>query len=182
MIWIDEHACLRPEKLLALSFPGTRRNYPRWVPQFIHQCFTKDFQNPRNSRIFVTRKGYRRNPQNLSEVEGLLIRYGFEIYDPMAKPLTHRDFYDAEFVVGASGSNLTGLVFCKPGTKVLELMSEDHVYPYYYSMCDSADLKYSCLPCKCPQKRKDDAWGPSQRDFQVDLVELEEAIVTLLGE
>lgn len=182
MVWIEEHACLRPDKLLALSFPGTRRNYPKWMPRFLQESFMGQLKVPKKSRLFVTRKGYFRNPSNLQEVEALLAKFGFETYDPVTNPKAHLDFHQAEFVVGGSGSNLTGLVFCQPGTKVLELMSEDHVYPYYFSVCDSADLNYACLPCKCEKPREEGAWGPSLQDFHVDLIELENAVIALLNE
>jgi hypothetical protein len=34
-IWLDAKTAVRPDTLLVSTFPGTRRNYPRWVPQFV---------------------------------------------------------------------------------------------------------------------------------------------------
>ncbi|MDG2209058.1 MAG: glycosyltransferase family 61 protein [Flavobacteriales bacterium] len=182
LVWIDDERSIRTQKLLAISFPGTRRNYPTWVSKFIQQSFLKDSKRPQKRRLFITRKGYRRNPSNLDEVEDVLTRYGFEVYDPVQSLNAHLDFHEAYAVVGGSGSNLTGLVFCQPNTKVLELISADHVYPYYYSMCDSAGLEFSCLTCKSVDFRGNDAWGPSQSDYYVDLGELEHALMVVLGE
>lgn len=180
MVWMDDEKSLRPSRLLAISFPGTRRNYPAWVSRFIQTSFITAGNKPQIRRLFITRKGYRRNPSNLKEVEKLLVRYGFEIYDPVQNRHAHLDFHEAEFVVGGSGSNLTGLIFCQPGTKVLELISEDHVYPYYYSISESAGLEFSCLVCKSLSFRGKDVWGPSEHDYYVDLTELEHALSSIL--
>ena len=182
LVWIDDERLIRTQKLLAISFPGTRRNYPAWVSKFIQQSFLGDAKRPQKRRLFITRKGYRRNPSNLDEVEGLLTRYEFEVYDPVQSLNAHLDFHEAEVVVGGSGSNLTGLIFCQPNTKVLELISDDHVYPYYYSICDSAGLDFSCLTCKSVDFRGNDVWGPSQSDYYVDLEELEHALKLVIGQ
>jgi hypothetical protein len=180
LVWIDNETLLRPEILLATSFPGARRNYPKWVSMFIQKTFLQNVKKPPKRRLFVTRKGYKRNPINLEEVEKSVTKFGFEIYDPVAQIKSHLDFHEAEAVVGGSGSNLTGLIFCQPGTKVLELISEDHVYPYYYSICESAGLEFSYLTCKSSGFRGQDAWGPSHSDYYVDIKELEEALSSIL--
>ena len=117
-----------------------------------------------------------RNPSNIDEVEHTLSKYDFEIFDPLASEKSHIDFNQAEIVVGGSGSNLTGLIFCQPNTKVLELISDDHVHPYYYSISDSAGLDYACLACESEVNRGPDAWGPSRHDSHVDIAELEHAL------
>lgn len=181
LVWVDDEQSLRPQRLLAISFPGTRRNYPEWVSRFIQTSFIPTGSRPQNRRLFITRKGYRRNPSNLEEVEKLLIRYGFEIYNPVQSLHAHLDFHEAEVVIGGSGSNLTGLIFCQQGTKVLELISDDHIYPYYYSISESAGLEFSCLVCKSVVSRGKDAWGPSEFDYYVDLSELEHSLTTILN-
>lgn len=84
-------------------------------------------------------------------------------------------------VVGISGSALTGLAFCQAGTKVLELLSTDHVFSYYYSLSDAADLDYHCLVCKSEYQREQGSWGPSLSDIYVDPSVFEEAIKELIG-
>ena len=71
MVWMDEEKSLRPDRLLAISFPGTRRNYPEWVSRFIQTSFIPAGNKPQTRRLYITRKGYRRNPSNLEEVEKL---------------------------------------------------------------------------------------------------------------
>jgi capsular polysaccharide biosynthesis protein len=110
------------------------------------------------------------------------MKYGFEIYDPTEHIESHRDFAEAAIVVGGSGSGLTGLAFCQPGTKVLELIPTDHVYPYYYTLCDAAGLEYGCLVCQSVHERGQDPWGPSSYNFNVNENEFESALAQLTGE
>lgn len=182
LIWADDNRSFRPEKLLAISFPGTRRNYPPWVPEFNRKSFLEKGSVENKRRLYISRQGYVRNPSNIKEVEATLLKYDFEIYDPVAHEKAHLDFNEAEIVVGGSGSNLTGLVFCQAKTKVLELISDDHIFPYYYTLSDAADLDFSCLVCKSEGNREKNAWGPSNYDYYVDISELENALSSLLND
>jgi len=177
-IWTDQIKALRPNVLFAPTFPGLRRNYQHWVPEFLQQEFLPSPPQP-SRRLFVSRCGFNRNPINAESVRRILISHNFEIYDPMQHPDSHRDFSEAKIVVGASGSGLTGLAFCQPGTKVLELVPTDHVYPYYYTLSDAASLNYGCLVCRSVKERGLSARGPSPFDFYVDEEELENALVRL---
>ncbi len=177
-IWADELTAVRPDTLLASSFPGARRNYPHWVPKFLQKQFLPLPPLPKR-RLYISRAGYKRNPANQEAVIAILLKYGFEIYDPMLHEDSHRDFSEATIVVGASGSGLTGLAFCQPGTKVLELVPTDHVHPYYYTLSEAAGLDYGCLVCRSATERGPDSWGPSTSDFHVDEVELDTALAIL---
>jgi hypothetical protein len=175
LIWANDIDCAKIEQLLVPTFPGMRRTYPGWVTQFLRDKFTSNDIRP-TRKLYVTRRGYTRNPENSSEVEALFEEYGFEIYDPTSNPHAHLDFAEAIFVAGASGSNLTGIAFASEQCKVLELMPSDHVYPYYYSLATSAGKKYGYLLCKSLQERPPNSWGPSHSNFFVDMVELENGL------
>jgi hypothetical protein len=181
LIWADNNKALQVDTLLAPTFPGTRRNYPKWVTKFLQQQFLP-LPPSQSRRLYISRDGYRRNPTNAEAVNRILLRYGFEIYQPEQHPDSHRDFAEATMIVGASGSGLTGLVFCQPGTKVLELIPTDHVYPYYYTISDAAGLDYSCLVCPSNRERNPDAVGPSPSNFYVNEDELANTLALLTGE
>jgi hypothetical protein len=177
-IWSNDIDSLRIETLIAPTFPGTRRNYPKFIPDFMRNRFLKSTTSPYR-KLYVTRSGYSRNPSNEGDIKELLVRSGFEIYDPIQNIDSLIDFSEASVVIGTSGSALTGLAFCQPGTKVLELMPSDHVYPYYYTLSDAAGLDYSCLVCRSEIDRGQEAWGPSPYDFFVDLDEFKQALSEL---
>jgi capsular polysaccharide biosynthesis protein len=174
-IWADDNRVLRVETLIAITFPGTRRNYPSWVTEFLQSRILPTMSKPRR-RLYISRTGYSRNIENEHEIFNILKRYDFEIYNPTDNENSHLDFAEAAVVIGISGSALTGLAFCQAGTKVLELMGTDHVYPYYYTLSDAANLQYNVLVCQSSHERRTDAWGPSPANIYVDEKEFEAAL------
>jgi capsular polysaccharide biosynthesis protein len=72
---------------------------------------------------------------------------GFEAYECEGKGVAEqaRLFHSAEAIVAAHGAALTNLVFCKPGTTVLELFSPKYVNPCYRDTCVAANLRYAAV-------------------------------------
>jgi hypothetical protein len=52
---------------------------------------------------------------------------------------------EAEVVLAIHGSGLTNIVFCQPGTKVVELFSPYYVYPCYWLLSNLMQLEYYYL-------------------------------------
>lgn len=183
-IWADGNVAVHVDTLLAPTFPGTRRNYPKWVPEFLKRAFLPLPPQPGRRRLYVSRSGYSRNPVNEASVNRILIQHGFEIYNPQnhTESESHRDFSEATTIVGANGSALAKLAFCQPGTKVLELIPTDHVYPYFYTLSNAAGLDYSCFVCRSTHERSQDAWGPSPYNFYVNEDEFDNALARITGE
>jgi hypothetical protein len=133
-IWAnDNQGMMYVEKLLAPSFPGLRRNYPKWLPTFLKNEFLTELPSPRR-RLYISRTGCSRNVINEEVIENILRKFNFEIYYPAKQENPPFDFAEAAIVVGAHGAGLSDLAFCQQGTKVLELIPTDHVYPYYYTL------------------------------------------------
>ncbi len=180
-IWANENHVVHVETLLAPSFPGTRRNYPKWLPAFLKQEFLPSSPLP-SRRLYISRAGYGRTAVNEADITQILIQYGFEIYDPRQNSDKPYDFAEAAIIVAPHGGGLADLAFCQPGTKVLELIPTDHAYPYYYTLSDAADLEYGCLVCKSLDDRASDAWGPSPHDFYVNEEEFDSALAQITSD
>lgn len=176
-IWLAKGAAWVPERLLAPSFPGARLNYPRWVAAFLKGTFGAA---PRGSqrRLWVHRTG-RRSIHNVTEIECLVEAQGFERYDVATAANPAEDFAGASAIVSPHAGALADLVFCAPGTKVLELLPTDHVAPYYFSLSHVADLDYRCLVCRSLHERPGPLLSPSTSDFTVDPHELAAALATM---
>ena len=54
-------------------------------------------------------------------------------------------FASSEVIVAPHGSGLTNLLFCRPGSKVIELFSHTYVNPCYWVLSNSVGLDYYCL-------------------------------------
>lgn len=174
MVWAErprDGACRRaaaaPDTLFVATMPGTRRNFPRWLPKFITDTFPVTAASP-TRRLFVSREGYRRTATNETAVRRIVQAAGFEIYDPAKRKDPFRDFAEAAVVVGPHGAALMHLAWCRPETRVLELLPSDHIQPYYYTLSEAAGLDYRCLVCRSDGARRSGARGPSPFDFHVD--------------
>lgn len=102
--------------------------------------------------------------------------HGFEAYDVAADANPADDFAAASIVVSPHAGSLADLVFCRPGTKVLELLPTDHAAPYYYTLSLAAGLEYGCLVCRSLRERPEGLRTPSTSDFTVDIDELAAAL------
>jgi hypothetical protein len=178
-VWANHVTSIVADTLLVTTFPGTRRNYAAVVPETLRRPFA-DAPSTRR-RIFVPRRGTRAI-ENGAEIERISQEMGLELYDFTKVDDEFAYFREAELVVGAHGAGLTNIAVCQPGTKVLELVPSDHVYPYYYSLAEAAGFDYACLVGPSSGMREKGTWGPSPFDFTVDPEEYRSALGTLLTE
>jgi hypothetical protein len=144
----DPDAHIEAETLLVPTLPGTSGNAPIWACDFIRRSFLPHAYRPgpsRGRRIYISRErsGTRRilNEQELVEA---LEREGFERVFPEELPFVEqvRLFHEAEIVIGAHGSGLTNLVFCREATPVIELFSPNYVAVSYWALCNQLKLDY----------------------------------------
>ena len=177
-VWLTDETAWRPERLLAPSFPGTKRNYPSWMAAFLKQAFAPaPAPATAHRRLWIGRRGRRRGITNAAEVDRVMQEHGFEAYDAAAAANPADDFAAAAMVVSPHGGVLADLVFCRAGTKVLELLPTDHALPYYYTLSLAAGLEYGGLVCRSLHERSEGLRTPSTSDFTVDIDELAAALI-----
>jgi hypothetical protein len=122
--------------------------------------YLKDFQkriaaryaglrSPRNRRLLVARKLPARKIHNIEQLQAFLSRYDFEtVYlEGMSVVDQMLLFQSAEFIIGTHGAGLANLLFCEPGTKVIELMPSVEVRPFFWMISDKLDLVHGMLFC-----------------------------------
>ena len=83
LIWVESMTAIRVDTLLAPSFPGTRMNYPKWVPEFLQARVHTIASSSHPQNLYLVVSGFKRNPVNAEAVNRILIRHGFEIYNPI---------------------------------------------------------------------------------------------------
>lgn len=171
----DQFLC---EQLLQPSYPGSAANYPPWLVDFYRELFPPPDAPRGRRRIYVARRGAR-CVRNRSEVEAELVRQGFELFEPAGKTDLHLELADVSHVVGVHGAALANLVFCRPGTRVLELLPSDMRHAYYYSLCASGDMPYGLVVGKSLRERWTRWDLPTQSDFTVPVDELRAALEVL---
>ncbi|HXJ79106.1 MAG TPA: glycosyltransferase 61 family protein [Candidatus Methylomirabilis sp.] len=155
-----------------------------WVESDLVQSmpapYLKDFQRrvaarhagarlPRRRRLLVARKGPTRKIANLEQVEACLGRYDFETVYLEGMSIVDQIllFQRAEFVIGPHGAGLANLLFCEPGTRVIEFMPSVEMRPFFWLISEKLDLVYGVQFCAAADDRG------FQTDVKVDIDKLE---------
>ncbi|MGB3532296.1 MAG: tetratricopeptide repeat protein [Microcoleaceae cyanobacterium] len=121
-----------------------------WTIQYLRQYFISDFSYnlPDSSRIYISRiQAKKRNIHNEETIINLLKTYGFEILDFECISIDKqvKIMANAEVVIAPHGSGLTNLVFCQPGTKVIEILSPSWLNYCYWMLSQACQLDYFYL-------------------------------------
>jgi capsular polysaccharide biosynthesis protein len=147
---------------------------PPWACVFLRglmldEAITQDGSD----RIYVTRERARRGRkvENEGEVTRELEKRGFRTV--MLEGMSVRDqarmFAEAEYIVAPHGSGLANLVFCNPGTTVVEMFSPTYVHPLYWLLSNRLGLRYYYLVgCGC-RHQEWDAWPTSEGLEGIDI-------------
>lgn len=151
---ISQISHLQATQLIVPSFPGCVAWMSNWTCTFLKKLFLKTIdvnvlQRKNNKkRIYVTRKlAKSRRIINEDVIFNILASLGFESVILESLSVTEQAvlFSQAEFIVSPHGSGLTNLVFCQPGTKVIELFSPNYVYHCYWWVSNLVGLDYYYL-------------------------------------
>jgi capsular polysaccharide biosynthesis protein len=107
-------------------------------------------------RVYVSRLRHATNGMSsrimLNEIDliGALRRLNFDIVEPETLSAQEQiaTFAEASMVVGASGSGMFNVVFCQPGTKVIDIESEPHWIHAHVCLFTSRRLRFGLFEGK----------------------------------
>ncbi len=139
---------IQATELIVPSFPGCVAWMPKWTCDFLKQHFlTPGFisNSPSFKRIYITRNSAKsRRILNEDELLKILEPFGVESVQLESMSVLEQAalFSQAELIIAPHGSGLTNLVFCQPGTKVIELFSPNYVYHCYWWISNLVELDY----------------------------------------
>ena len=135
------------ENAILPSLPGVPGVIPAESVDFLRGAFA----GPRSAaakKIFIGRKGAKHRPLvEEGEISARLAEKGFQPVkcEGLSIQAQAEIFSSAEIIVGAHGAALTNLVFCRPGTRVVELFSPRYVNPCYRDLCVAAGLRHAAV-------------------------------------
>lgn len=94
-------------------------------------------------RIYITRKFYR-IVVNEKKILKALKKYGFRKLELESMPVQKQIsiFHSAEVIIAPHGAGLANLIFCRPGTTVIELFSPSFIEPHYWLISRLINLNY----------------------------------------
>ncbi|WP_081619412.1 DUF563 domain-containing protein [Thioalkalivibrio sp. ALJ9] len=103
--------------------------------------------------LYITRNDSRRRPvQNETAVQDLVLHHGFEVRSLSGMSVADQIelFASADIVVATHGAGLTNLMWCQPGTTVIELLPNRHQFPCFYNISRQRSLHHQIIHCSQP--------------------------------
>jgi capsular polysaccharide biosynthesis protein len=130
-------------------------NMPIWISKWLKESFLKDYKssdenNPKN--IYIDRSDEKSNLkiqraiENENEIKNFLLKKNFtpvKLHEIKFLDQVQL-FNNAKCIVGLHGGGFANLVFCKPGTKVVELKSIDAGAPIE-NLANKNNLNYKAI-------------------------------------
>ena len=89
-------------------------------------------------------------------------------------------FAAADIVVAAHGAGLANMVFCAPGTTVIEYMAPRYVFGCWHNLAERCGLDYHLIGGDNLDLEIDHGWSYQKEDFDLDLPRLQALVTTLL--
>ena len=136
-------------------------NIPAWIIHWIKSVFinknTSTSEKNKN-RIYIDRDDTKSNstPQryisNEDEIKKYLLEKNFNLVKLHEIDFKKQIdlFYNAECIIGLHGAGLANVVFCRSGTRVIELQST-YAGPMYENLAKKNDLNYSSIAVEAQQ-------------------------------
>jgi len=129
-------------------YTGLGLGLASWVPIYLKEQFidAQEESAPRRGgrKLYITRSNAKsRRLLNEQELSPLLTEFGFETceFESMSVQEQAQIMTEADYIVAPHGAGLTNLVFCNPGTRLLEIFG-DYIVPCYWSLANLVGMEY----------------------------------------
>lgn len=138
------------DELIVPSTPNQELGAPEWGTRWLLDQLRPSGPSTLEPYLYISR-GDKPNTRRFNEEAELwphLEERGFSMIDPGSLSVQEQinTFHAAKIVVAPHGAGLTNMVFCTPGTKVLELFAPDYVHTGLWTIAQSlGHIDYSYL-------------------------------------
>lgn len=145
---------------------------------YLRQLYTSEIEKAGASTKIYIQRLTGRKVINEDELLDYLKPLNFEVVNPEKLSVAEQAeiFGSADIVIGPHGAGLTNIVFCKPGTMVIDLFAAEWVNPCYWIIAEHLNLKYGYLAGDKELKQKDSGKGV---DIPVDIIKLKKLFAEL---
>lgn len=180
----DEVRHLRARELVVPSVPLGTGCFRPWMTEFLRNTFIPNsgIERPSGRRLYISRgdAAYRRT-LNEQEVIKFLHHRGFEVFQMEGLSVQEQAAVMAscEVVVAPHGGGMSNIVFCSPGTKIIEIFSPELVATYFWKLSNELNLDYYYLLGKGPPATLSPDYPQSwdaRSDIEVDIGMLERTL------
>jgi hypothetical protein len=150
LIECDEHIQLKARRLVVPSMGGFSGHMPKLICKLLRETLLSQggLVQSYYRRLYISRSlAENRRIMNEQEVIGLLQAFDFQPLNLETMTVAEQisAFASAEAIVAPHGAGLANLVFCRPGTKVIELFHPTSVNPCFLALCQKVDLSHRGL-------------------------------------
>ena len=134
---INKH--ILAEEIYAVDHPWYNKGYiqqnvkkiPKWIIYQNRKVFLDKSKNNPKKKIFLDRSQSKYNHcqiRNPNIIKYLVIKKKFQIYKPEFLSFKKQVnlFKSSSTIIGAHGAAFSNIIFCKPGTKIIEIIPADH--------------------------------------------------------
>lgn len=173
----DVYPHISADKIIASTAPrGNHTLIPAWLCEYIRDSILPLAQDIGTAdvepipKIYISRSdSQNRCVTNEAELIAELQQYGFKsvVLSKLSTVEKIKLFSNADSVIAATGAGLVNLLFCKPGTKVIEIFNEGFVVEPFYDIAARADLDYNYIICK--GRKVHNAAQGQREDLTVDV-------------
>ncbi len=150
------------DKIICIDHPWYNKGYfqnevkkiPRWVILVNRKILLNKSKRFNNSKkIFLDRSTSKFNHCkifNQNYLNSWLKKNDFTIYAPekLSQEKQIYLFKNASIILSPHGAALTNIIFCKPGTKIIEIIPSDHPNKKCQRICKILKLKYFRIKTK----------------------------------
>ena len=131
------------DEIYAVDHPWYNKGYvqkncqkiPKWIVHKNRKIFFNNLKNiiknKSKKKIFLDRSTSKYNHcqiKNLNDIKKLMLEKKFKIFKPEFLSFEKQIdlFKNSSIIIGAHGAALSNIIFCKPGTKIIEIIPADH--------------------------------------------------------
>lgn len=137
---------IKADSLLVPSLAGPLDQPQRMQVGFLRTLFKDCISTrPPFRRLYISRKKTRRRSiVNEDELTACLSRHHFQTVDCEEMTVAEQAslFSEAAIIIGSHGSAFTNLVFCNPGTAVIDIFNDSHINPCFWLISKLMNLNY----------------------------------------
>lgn len=171
------------ERLVVASVPARNRYVPPHVLDSVRARLDLRRRDDLPRRIFLDRPATdKRRLLNRDRVLTAVRSGGFEVVEAGALSVADQAalFASADVVAGVLGAGLTNLVYCYPGTTVVEILPRNLMFPAYYKLCAAAGLDHRLVTGREPRLIGPLRFPDTEADVLVDVATLEQTLQDVL--
>jgi len=183
VITADGRTFLTADQVVAPTFISPARVVTPWFAADVNELFSsQDDPGAGARRLYISRDDAPgRHVVNESDLLDALKPFGFEKILLSALSLREQIalFRTASVVVGTHGAGLSNLVFCKPGTHVLEIFAPSYINAMYWCVADEVGLVYRYCVGRGDRNGRTGREGMVRADVRVDIPALLDTVKSL---